>query len=61
MAHWHHLGCFRHMRNKHTCCHNLPQAVAQDSMGMDAETFQLYAHGGLENEYTNLGNFTLIN
>ena len=38
----------------------LPQAMAQDSVGMDAETFQPSAHRVLENEYTNLGNFTLI-
>jgi hypothetical protein len=48
------------MRSEHTCCGNFSQAVAQDGVGMDAETFQPSAHGVLENENTNLNDFTGI-
>ena len=44
----------------------LPQfllsSVSKDGVGMDIETFQPSAHHGvLENENTNLSDFTLIN
>jgi len=49
------------MRDEHTCCSNFPQAVAHDGVGMDTKTFQPSAYGILENEDTDLGDFTLIN